>query len=174
MGKGTFWDSCQRGNGMPVDAISLEVFKNMFISVSEEMGVALLRTSYSPNMKERQDFFLRHLRPFRADGRPRRPTSRCTWARCRRRCRRPWTPSPGALRPGDMVILNDPYLGGTHLPDITLVAPRLCYAGRGKRRKRVGGVRFQPGPPRRRGRHDARFPALVHRVVPGRADSPAH
>jgi N-methylhydantoinase B/oxoprolinase/acetone carboxylase alpha subunit len=41
---------------MPVDAISLEVFKNMFISVSEEMGVALQRTSYSTNMKERQDF----------------------------------------------------------------------------------------------------------------------
>ena len=46
---------------MPVDAISLEVFKNMFISVSEEMGVALQRTSYSTNMKERQDFFLRAL-----------------------------------------------------------------------------------------------------------------
>ena len=41
---------------MPVDAISLEVFKNMFISVSEEMGVALQRTSYSPNIKERRDF----------------------------------------------------------------------------------------------------------------------
>ena len=41
---------------MAVDPISLEVFKNMFISVSEEMGVALQRTSYSPNIKERKDF----------------------------------------------------------------------------------------------------------------------
>ena len=41
---------------MAVDAISLEVFKNMFISVSEEMGVALQRTAYSPNIKERRDF----------------------------------------------------------------------------------------------------------------------
>ena len=41
---------------MPVDPISLEVFKNMFISVAEEMGVALQRTSYSPNIKERRDF----------------------------------------------------------------------------------------------------------------------
>ena len=41
---------------MAIDAISLEVFKNLFISVAEEMGVALQRTSYSPNIKERRDF----------------------------------------------------------------------------------------------------------------------
>ena len=41
---------------MPVDPISLQVFKNMFESVAEEMGVALQRTAYSPNIKERRDF----------------------------------------------------------------------------------------------------------------------
>ena len=107
---------------MPVDPISLEVFKNMFVSVAEEMGVALLRTAYSPNIKERRDFSCAvfdpqgqmvaqaahvpvHLGAMPASVKAALDTF------------------PGSLRPGDMVILNDPYLGGTHLPDITLVAP---------------------------------------------------
>ena len=107
---------------MPVDPISLEVFKNMFISVAEEMGVALLRTAYSPNIKERRDFSCAvfdpqgqmvaqaahvpvHLGAMPASVKAALDTF------------------PGSLGPGDMVILNDPYLGGTHLPDITLVAP---------------------------------------------------
>ena len=107
---------------MAVDAISLEVFKNMFISVSEEMGVALQRTAYSPNIKERRDFSCAvfdpqgqmvaqaahvpvHLGAMPASVQAALDTF------------------PSSLRPGDMVILNDPYMGGTHLPDITLVAP---------------------------------------------------
>ncbi len=107
---------------MAVDAISLEVFKNMFISVSEEMGVALQRTSYSPNIKERRDFSCAIFDPqgqmvAQAAHQPvhlgAMPAS----------VRAALETFPDALRPGDMVILNDPYLGGTHLPDITLVAP---------------------------------------------------
>ena len=107
---------------MPVDAISLEVFKNLFISVSEEMGVALQRTSYSPNIKERRDFSCAIFDPqgqmvAQAAHQPvhlgAMPAS----------VRAALDTFPNALRPGDMVILNDPYLGGTHLPDITLVAP---------------------------------------------------
>ena len=107
---------------MPVDAISLEVFKNMFISVSEEMGVALLRTAYSPNIKERRDFSCAIFDPegqmvAQAAHQPvhlgAMPAS----------VQAALDTFPGSLRPGDMVILNDPYLGGTHLPDITLVAP---------------------------------------------------
>ncbi len=107
---------------MAVDAISLEVFKNLFISVSEEMGVALQRTAYSSNIKERRDYSCAlfdsagqmvaqaahqpvHLGAMPASVQAALDTF------------------PPALRPGDMVILNDPYLGGTHLPDITLVAP---------------------------------------------------
>ena len=107
---------------MPVDPISLEVFKNMFISVSEEMGVALQRTAYSPNIKERRDFSCAlfdpsghmvaqaahvpvHLGAMPASVRAALDTFH------------------DSLRPGDIIILNDPYLGGTHLPDITLVAP---------------------------------------------------
>jgi N-methylhydantoinase B len=107
---------------MPVDPISLEVFKNMFISVAEEMGVALLRTAYSPNIKERRDFSCAIFDPqgqmvAQAAHVPvhlgAMPAS----------VQAALTAFPNALRKGDMVILNDPYLGGTHLPDITLVAP---------------------------------------------------
>ena len=107
---------------MAVDAISLEVFKNLFISVSEEMGVALQRTSYSPNIKERCDYTCAQFDPAgqmvaQAAHQPvhlgAMPAS----------VQAALDTFPNALRPGDMVILNDPYLGGTHLPDITLVAP---------------------------------------------------
>ncbi len=116
---------------MPVDPISLEVFKNMFVSVSEEMGVALLRTAYSPNIKERRDFSCAVFDPAgqmvaQAAHQPvhlgAMPAS----------VQAALDTFPNALRPGDLVILNDPYLGGTHLPDITLVAPVFAEQGGGK------------------------------------------
>jgi N-methylhydantoinase B len=107
---------------LAVDAISLEVFKNLFISVSEEMGVALQRTAYSSNIKERRDYSCALFDPAgqmvaQAAHQPvhlgAMPAS----------VQAALDTFPNALRPGDMVIPNDPYLGGTHLPDITLVAP---------------------------------------------------
>ena len=107
---------------MPVDPISLEVFKSMFISVAEEMGVTLLRTAYSPNIKERRDFSCAVFDPHgqmvaQAAHVPvhlgAMPAS----------VKAALDTFPGSLRPGDVVILNDPYLGGTHLPDITMVTP---------------------------------------------------
>jgi N-methylhydantoinase B len=104
-----------------LDPIRLEIFKHLFASVAEEMGVTLQRTAYSPNIKERLDH---SCALFTGDGRllaqaahipvhlGAMPASvRAALERC----------SPFA--PGDLVILNDPYLGGTHLPDITLVSP---------------------------------------------------
>ena len=104
-----------------MDAIRLEIFKHLFASVAEEMGVTLGRTAYSPNIKERLDY---SCALFTADGRllaqaahipvhlGAMPASvRAALERC----------APFAA--GDLVILNDPYLGGTHLPDITLVSP---------------------------------------------------
>ena len=107
---------------MPVDPISLEVFKNMFISVAEEMGVALLRTAYSPNIKERRDFSCAIFDPqgqmvAQAAHVPVHLGAMLASVQAA------LTAFPNTLRKGDMVILNDPYLGGTHLPDITLVAP---------------------------------------------------
>src|SRR3989304_5692803 len=103
-----------------IDAVSLEIFKNLFISVAEEMGKTLGRTAFSANIKERQDF---SCAVFAAAGRMiphpahipvhlgAMPLSvRSVIARL-------------SLGPGDVAILNDPYLGGTHLPDITMVSP---------------------------------------------------
>ena len=117
-----------------VDAISLEVFKNLFISVSEEMGMALQRTAYSPNIKERLDFSCAlfdpqgqmvaqaaHI-PVHLGAMPASVAAAIE--------------AVGTFGPGDVVILNDPYLGGTHLPDITMVAP--VFHGSGRERQ-LGG-----------------------------------
>ena len=105
---------------MAVNPILLEVFKNRFASISEEMGVTLMRTAFSPNIKERRDF---SCAVFDAAGDMiaqaahipvhlgSMPLSVKTAIKSIR-----W-------KAGDMVILNDPFKGGTHLPDITLVAP---------------------------------------------------
>jgi len=102
------------------DPIKLEVFKNLFASVAEEMGVALCRTGHSPNIKERRDYSCAifdgkgdmiaqaaHI-PVHLGSMP-LAVRGATEGR--------------SVRPGDTVILNDPYRGGTHLPDITLVSP---------------------------------------------------
>ena len=123
-----------------VDPISLEVFKNLFISVCEEMGVALQRTAYSPNIKERRDYSCALFEPggqmvAQAAHVPvhlgAMPASveaaiGCFLRPPRRRDGENQGPSPkgeSTFRPGDVVILNDPYQGGSHLPDITFVAP---------------------------------------------------
>jgi N-methylhydantoinase B/oxoprolinase/acetone carboxylase alpha subunit len=104
----------------PIDPIELEIFKNLFVSVAEEMGVTLCRTGFSPNIKERLDYSCAiydrlgrtiaqgdHL-PVHLGAMPLSVRAAIDHV---------------AMRPGDMVVLNDPFRGGTHLPDITLVAP---------------------------------------------------
>ncbi len=107
-----------------MDAATLTIFNHLFASVAEEMGVTLGRTAYSPNIKERLDY---SCAVFLSEGSEARllaqaahipvhlgamPASvRAAVARC------------APFHPGDVVILNDPYLGGNHLPDITLVSP---------------------------------------------------
>lgn len=108
------------------DPIELEIFKSLFVSVAEEMGVALTRASFSPNIKERKDFSCAifdaggqtvaqgdHL-PVHLGAMPLSVASAIENV---------------ALEPGDTVILNDPFRGGTHLPDITMVSP-VHVAGR--------------------------------------------
>jgi N-methylhydantoinase B/oxoprolinase/acetone carboxylase alpha subunit len=100
------------------DPITLEVFRNLFYSVAEEMGVTLCRTSFSPNIKERRDY---SCAIFDADGRmvaqgehmPVHLGSMPTSVEA--------AIDAVDLRPGDVVMVNDPFRGGTHLPDITLV-----------------------------------------------------
>ena len=105
--------------------IELEVFKNLYHSIAEEMGAALRRTAFSPNIKERRDYSCAvfdaggqviamgdHM-PVHLGSMP------MSVAAAIRQCEINRTP----LEPGDVVMLNDPFRGGTHLPDITLVMP---------------------------------------------------
>ena len=112
---------CQlHNNTMNADPIKLELYKNMLTSVAEEMGVTLQRTAFSPNIKERLDFSCAvfdgtgkmvaqaaHI-PVHLGSMPLSVLAAIAHTE---------------MAPGDMIALNDPYRGGTHLPDITLVAP---------------------------------------------------
>ncbi|HEY0755474.1 MAG TPA: hydantoinase B/oxoprolinase family protein [Ktedonobacteraceae bacterium] len=114
-------DSGESATERVVDAVSLEIFKHLFASAAEEMGVTLGRTAYSPNIKERKDY-----------------SCACFDTRGRLIAQAAHIPvhlgampasvqaaleSFASFAPGDVILLNDPYLGGTHLPDITMVSP---------------------------------------------------
>jgi N-methylhydantoinase B/oxoprolinase/acetone carboxylase alpha subunit len=103
-----------------VDPIEFEVFKNLFVSVAEEMGVTLCRTGFSPNIKERLDY---SCAVYDRDGRTiaqgdHMPVHLGAMPLSVRAAI-----EHVPMEPGDIVVLNDPFRGGTHLPDITLVAP---------------------------------------------------
>ncbi len=102
------------------DPITLEIFRNLFYSAAEEMGVTLCRTSFSPNIKERRDYSCavfdgkgrmvaqgEHM-PVHLGSMPMSVEAAIEYV---------------DMDPGDMVVVNDPFRGGTHLPDITLVQP---------------------------------------------------
>ena len=102
------------------DPIELEIFKNVFHSIAEEMGAALRRTAFSPNIKERRDY---SCAVFDAQGEviamgDHMPVHLGSMPMSVQAAVEAFL-----LEPGDMVMLNDPFRGGTHLPDITLVAP---------------------------------------------------
>ncbi len=105
---------------MPVDAVSLEVFKNLLASVAEEMGVALGRTGFSPNIKERKDFSCALFDP---NGHMVAQASHIPVHLGAMPASVAAALEGFDFSPGDIIILNDPYLGGTHLNDVTLVAP---------------------------------------------------
>jgi len=102
------------------DPIELELFKNIFVSISEEMGAVLGRTSLSPNIKERKDFscalFNQKGETF-AQG-SHIPVHLGAMPLSVQACLKTIH-----YEEGDLVILNDPYRGGTHLPDITCISP---------------------------------------------------
>lgn len=104
-----------------VNPISLEIFRSALTAIAEEMGVVLTHSSYSPNIKERRDFSCAlfdargqliaqaaHI-PVHLGSMPDSVAAALV--------------SFDHLAPGDIIALNDPFLGGTHLPDITLIAP---------------------------------------------------
>jgi N-methylhydantoinase B/oxoprolinase/acetone carboxylase alpha subunit len=104
----------------PVDPIELELFKNIFISVSEEMAAVLGRTALSPNIKERKDFscaLFDECGETLAQG-SHIPVHLGAMPLSVQAAIRAFP-----IEEGDLVVLNDPYRGGTHLPDITCVSP---------------------------------------------------
>jgi len=100
--------------------ILLEVFKNRFTSICEEMGVTLKRTAFSPNIKERRDF---SCALFDANGSMIAQAAHIPVHLGSMPLSVKAAIEAVEFEQGDMVMLNDPYKGGTHLPDITIVAP---------------------------------------------------
>ena len=109
-----------------IDPARLAIFDSLVSSAAEEMGATLRHTALSPNIKERQDY---SCAVFDADGQPLAqaahiPVHLGAMPESVRAVESlaPWTE-------GDIAILNDPYLGGTHLPDVTMVSPVFAEEG---------------------------------------------
>ena len=102
------------------DPVELEIFKNLYHSIAEEMGAALRRTAFSPNIKERRDY---SCAVFDGDGEVIAMGDHMPVHLGSMPMSVQAAIAAGEMNPGDMVMLNDPFRGGTHLPDITLVAP---------------------------------------------------
>jgi 5-oxoprolinase (ATP-hydrolysing) len=108
--------------GEKPDPILLEVFNNLFMNIAEQMGLQLQNTAHSVNIKERLDF---SCAVFDADGQlianaPHMPVHLGSMGESIKTVIRD---NVGAICPGDVFVLNDPYRGGTHLPDVTVITP---------------------------------------------------
>ena len=108
--------------GTQVDPVLLEVFNNLFMNIAEQMGLQLQNTAYSVNIKERLDF---SCALFDAEGNlianaPHMPVHLGSMGES---IRTVIARNQGSMQPGDVYVLNDPYHGGTHLPDITVITP---------------------------------------------------
>ncbi|GAA2512869.1 hydantoinase B/oxoprolinase family protein [Streptomyces gobitricini] len=132
--------------GTDVDPVLLEVFNNLFMAIAEQMGVRLENTAHSVNIKERLDF---SCALFDADGNlianaPHIPVHLGSMGESIKEVLRR---NAGTMRPGDVYAINDPYHGGTHLPDVTVVTPvfgppgdlRFLVASRGHHAE-IGGT----------------------------------
>src|SRR5262249_55196485 len=155
---------------MTMDSIKLEIYRSLYNSVAEEMGVSLRRTAFYANIKETRDcscavFDRRGRLIAQGDHMPvhlgSMPMSvRAAIEHCE-------------MGPGDVVILNDPYAGGTHLPDVTVVAP-VFAAGRRQGDKGTRGQGDQgTSAPRGLHRHVSPSDHLTHTLSPPPLVSPS-
>ena len=140
--------------GTRADPVMLEVFNNLFMSIAEQMGVRLAQTAYSVNIKERLDF---SCALFDAEGNlianaPHMPVHLGSMGESVKTVVRK---NLGKMKPGDVYVLNDPYNGGTHLPDVTVVTPVfdddgkeiLFYVGSRGHHADIGGITPGSMPP---------------------------
>jgi 5-oxoprolinase (ATP-hydrolysing) len=118
----------RRAIGTTADPVMLEIFNNLFMSIAEQMGLRLQNTAYSVNIKERLDF---SCAIFDAEGNlianaPHMPVHLGSMGESIKTVMRE---NAGKMHPGDVYMLNDPYNGGTHLPDVTVITPVFDEAG---------------------------------------------
>src|SRR5579872_5328388 len=111
-----------RAVGTHADPVMLEVFNNLFMSIAEQMGVALQNTAYSVNIKERLDFSCAVFDPNGSlvANAPHMPVHLGSMDRAVETIIRE---NMGRIRPGDSYLINAPYNGGTHIPDLTVCTP---------------------------------------------------
>jgi 5-oxoprolinase (ATP-hydrolysing) len=143
--------------GIEVDPVMLEVFNNLFMSIAEQMGLTLANTAYSVNIKERLDF---SCALFDSEGNlianaPHIPVHLGSMGESVKTVIRRNSGNGDSIEPGDVFVLNDPYNGGTHLPDVTVVTPvfdergkeTLFYVGSRGHHADIGGVTPGSMPP---------------------------
>ena len=148
--------------GTKADPIMLEVFNNLFMSIAEQMGVSLQNTAYSVNIKERLDF---SCAVFSADASlvanaPHMPVHLGSMDRAVETIIRE---NKGKIRPGDAYLINAPYNGGTHIPDLTVCTPVFDRAQ--AQDPVLGG---EPRPSRRHRRHRAGLDVAARHLDRGR------
>jgi 5-oxoprolinase (ATP-hydrolysing) len=144
----------RRSLGTDADPVRLEIFNNLFMSIAEQMGLTLQNTAYSVNIKERLDF---SCAIFDADGNlianaPHMPVHLGSMGES---IRTVIERNRGRMRDGDVFMLNDPYHGGTHLPDVTVITPvfangsaePLFYVGSRGHHADIGGITPGSMPP---------------------------
>ncbi|WP_321950622.1 hydantoinase B/oxoprolinase family protein [Paraburkholderia bannensis] len=137
----------RRSMGTEADPVRLEIFNNLFMSIAEQMGLRLQNTAYSVNIKERLDF---SCAIFDAVGNlianaPHMPVHLGSMGES---IKTVIDRNRGAMRDGDVFMLNDPYHGGTHLPDVTVITPvfadgsaePLFYVGSRGHHADIGGI----------------------------------
>lgn len=142
--------------GTTVDPVLLEVFNNLFMNIAEQMGLQLQNTAYSVNIKERLDF---SCALFDQEGNlianaPHMPVHLGSMGESIKTVIRE---NAGKMSPGDVYVLNDPYHGGTHLPDVTVITPvylgpsgddkPLFYVGSRGHHADIGGITPGSMPP---------------------------
>jgi 5-oxoprolinase (ATP-hydrolysing) len=114
--------------GTSADPVMLEVFNNLFMSIAEQMGLRLQNTAHSVNIKERLDFscaIFDHEGNLVANA-PHMPVHLGSMGESIKAVMRK---NAGRMKAGDVYVLNDPYNGGTHLPDVTVISPVFDEAG---------------------------------------------
>src|SRR3954468_15210724 len=131
--------------GTEVDPVRLEIFNNLFMSIAEQMGLRLQNTAYSVNIKERLDF---SCAIFDGEGNlianaPHMPVHLGSMSESIKTVIRE---NAGRIKPGNVYVLNAPYNGGTHLPDVTVITPVfrqgkiLFYVGSRGHHADIGGI----------------------------------